>query len=518
LHFDMRRTTTFLAAILALNLSGQFNPQAREMTEKFFSEKQIDIPTPAFQKEKGFTRYSEMMAFLEEQVQKHGDRISYRFIGQSQKGKPIPLVEINGGERGKDKPRVWLQGGLHGNEPASTEGVLYLIYQLLNDPGHKQYLDHFTFGIVPMANIDGYEKQDRYAANGLDLNRDQTKFTAPESQYLKKAFTDFRADIAMDFHEYRPFRRDYMRLGNWGVNCPFDVMFLYSGNLNVPRELREYTRNNFVAAAEARMDKEGYTHHNYFSSAKYYGEIQLNEGSVNSRSSATSYALTNCISTLVEVRGVGIGRTSFKRRTYITYSVAMAYLEYAFSHTDELMSQLELSRKGALSEVIVTSEREKRPVSMPMIDNYEYELEEIEFMVNDSWKSKATLTRKAPAAYLIMPGNEEVVERLELLGIAVRKLEQEKVLKVQAYQVVDYFRDVEVYEGVHRQEVKTVLLEKELTLPKGTCVVDLAQPGRGLAAEVLEPEAPNSFVSFSIVPTGLGEELPVYRYLSDEDL
>ena len=42
-----------------------------------------------------------------------------------------------------------------------------------------------------MANIDGYESHDRYAANGLDLNRDQTKLMAKESVSLKQAFSDF---------------------------------------------------------------------------------------------------------------------------------------------------------------------------------------------------------------------------------------------------------------------------------------------------------------------------------------
>lgn len=513
----MKQIVSILLILTGLSLPAQFNPQAREMTEKYFPEKDIDIPTPAFQKKKGFTRYSEMMAFLDKQVAEHPGVISYRFIGESQKGKKIPLVSINSGEP-DNKLKVWLQGGLHGNEPASTEGILYLIHQLLNDPDHKLYLKSFSYAIVPMANIDGYEKQDRYAANGLDLNRDQTKFTAPESRYLKAAFSEFGADIALDFHEYRPFRRDYMQLGDWGVNCPFDVMFLYSGNLNVSRELREYTYQNFVKAAEQAMDENGYTHHNYFSSAKYFGEIQLNEGSVNARSSATSYALSNCISSLIEVRGVGLGRTSFKRRTHITYSVAMAYLEFAAGHTNEIRNVLERSRNQSASKVVVSSRREKRAVDMPMIDNYNYELEEIPIMLNDSWKSRPALSRIAPRYYVVTAGQEAIRERLDWLGITYTLTKDPQMLKVQAYLIQDYFRDAEVYEGVHRQKVKTTLLEKEISLPAGSLIIDMNQPRRGLVAEVLEPEAPNSFVSFSVLPTSAGDELPVYRYISDEDL
>ena len=31
----------------------------------------------------------------------------------------------------------------------------------------------------------------------------------PESNYLKKAFSNFGAEVAIDFHEYRPFRKEY---------------------------------------------------------------------------------------------------------------------------------------------------------------------------------------------------------------------------------------------------------------------------------------------------------------------
>ena len=414
--------------------------------------------------------------------------------------------------------RVWIQGGLHGNEPASTEGVLFLIDQLLNNPEHAALLDAFDYGIVPMANIDGYEKQDRYAADGMDLNRDQTKLMEPESQYLKKAFSDFNADIALDFHEYRPYRRDYAQLGDWGVTGAFDVMFLYSGNLNVPESLRNYTREHFVAAAEKRMDELGFSHHNYFSSDEYYNEIQLNEGSTNARSSATSYALSNCISTLVEVRGVGLGRTSFKRRTYITFNVAMSYLNYAYQNQNEVRAELMKSRTYARSQVVITSDKTIDGVVMTFIDNNTQQLTQIELVVNDAWRSVPDLTRKCPAAYIILPGNDEVVKRLEILGIVFERLANAQTVQVENYTVTDYFRDVEKYEGVHRQKVKTELALQQKTIPAGSTIVYMDQPRAGLAAEVLEPEAINSFVSFNVIATALGDELPVYRYLMNKKL
>jgi predicted deacylase len=95
------------------------------------------------------------------------------------------------------KLRVFLQGGLHGDEMASSEGVLFLMEKLLNDSSYSYLLNKLEIAIIPIANIDGYEIQDRYAANGLDLNRDQTKLMIKESIFLKQTFSDFNPHVAM---------------------------------------------------------------------------------------------------------------------------------------------------------------------------------------------------------------------------------------------------------------------------------------------------------------------------------
>ena len=512
----MKTRLTLINLLVVLCAFAQ-NPQSQKATEKWFPEMEMDIKTPAFQKDKGFTTYNELMAFLDEHSKAYPEKLSYSFIGKSQKGKDIPLVKITSGNA-KEKLKFWIQAGLHGNEPASTEGILHLINELLTNPENEGLLQSMEIAIVPMANIDGYEKQNRYAANGLDLNRDQTKFTAPESVFLKTAFSAFNADVAMDFHEYRPYRRDYMKLGDWGVNGPYDVMFLYSGNQNVPRDLRVYTKENFVKTAKERMTELGFRNHDYFSTGKYYGEIQLNRGSLNSRSSATSYALANCVSTLIEVRGVGIGRTSFKRRSFITYSVAMSYLNYASQNKAEVLELVKKARGKNEADVVVLADKDKTFETVKMLDNYSNEMLQMEFVVNDAWVSHPTLTRKRPNAYLILPGNDKALENLKILGLEIETLSTEKTISVEALTVFDYFKDALVYEGVHRQEVTTVVLKKEVIFPVGTSIVYLAQDKGNIATEVLEPEGENSFVSFNVIGTSLYAELPVYRYMQQNKI
>jgi hypothetical protein len=79
--------------------------------------------------------------------------------------------------------------------------------------------------------------------------------------------------------------------------------------------------------------------------------------------------------------------------------------------------------------------------------------------------------------------------------------------------VTKYNQDAEEYEGARMQKVSTDLNEITQEFPKGTVILYLNQPKGNIAIEVLEPEASNSFVSFDLIKTELGAELPIYRYV-----
>ncbi|MCX6308565.1 MAG: hypothetical protein NTY32_06980 [Bacteroidia bacterium] len=350
------------------------------------------------------------------------------------------------------------------------------------------------------------------------MNRDQTKLMAPESIFLKKAFSDFNAEVAVDFHEYQPFRKDYATFSTYGVAALQDVMLMYSGNLNVPENLRNYTKSCFVDNTVKILDKSGLTHHDYFTSDKVLGAVQITQGSVSARSSATSYALANTVASLIEVRGGGLGRTSYKRRVYTTFMVASSYLKTAYENVDSIKSEI---KKAVLKPGIDAVVKSKSPVSkqkLQMIDIETSSEMEIEVNVADAWLSKATLVRPRPTAYFLLPNQQQLVEKLKLLGLEVEQLKSSSEMDVENYLVTDCQKEVEETEGVHRQNVTTITAAVKRTFPTGTFIVYLNQRKANLAIEVLEPEAANSFVSFSVLPVEKDQELPIYRYLSKSDL
>ncbi|HPI12962.1 MAG TPA: M14 family metallocarboxypeptidase, partial [Catalimonadaceae bacterium] len=488
-----------LIGCISFKVSAQFNPQSQTIAERFFPEPELNIRTPAFQKKEGFTKYEEMMTWLNQTIKPHSETVSLSFIGESQKGKKIPLLILTR-KNNLPKIRVWMQGGLHGDEPAGTEAMLHLIDQLLNNPEYATILNEIELALVPMANIDGYEKLQREAANGMDLNRDQTRLKAQESIALKTAFSRFQPAVALDFHEYRPYRKHFTRMGKAGITSRYDAMFLYSGNLNVPQVLRDFTRNTFVKNAETVLDQNGMVHHDYITTQKYGGLVEFNLGSVHSRSSATNFALSNCVSTLLEIRGVGIDRMSFKRRVKSSFLIALSYLQTTIKEKEKLVSVLKESA-ASQQPVVVTSEKLKRKDSIRVIDLASETEMKMAFTFHDALQSKPVLQRKRPTAYLLQPEEKSAAYRLKVLGLVVDSLLENKELDVESFEMGQPKEEEQKEEEEETEHSAAATLTRTVrrNFKKGTYVVYSNQPRFPLAAEVLEPENANGFVAMNVI-------------------
>ena len=406
-----------------------------------------------------------------------------------------------------------MQAGLHGNEPAGTEGLLYYMHSILNDANYDKLLHGVDLLILPMANIDGYLKDNRYAANGLDLNRDQTKLMAPETRLIKKVFSDFNAHVGLDFHEYRPYRKDFAQLSDFGITSAYDTMFLYSGNLNVPENIRNYTNNVFVQNAREVMNIKNFRHREYASTGKYSGEIHFTQGSSNARSSATNYALNNMISTLFEVRGVGLGKTSFKRRIEITLQLALSYTKTAVENTTAIKNEIQKAIADS-KPVVVTSKRKVYKDTIKAIDLDTESLIDLEVTIRDALQSSPVLERSKPNAYIIEASQIAIIEKLKNLGIEMIPLTEDKLFTVEAYRISSYNEASKVYEKMKLQKVKTEVTTIQKEFPSGTLLISMQQQRSNLLPEVLEPEAPNSFVSFGVLKTKLDDTLPIYRVIN----
>ncbi len=489
----------------------QLNPQSKKVTNTFFQELEyIQDVTPALKKKKGFTNYEELIDFLNKFSEKYPDKVKVKYIGKSQKGKRIPILYLIDKTKVKNKVRVWLQGGLHGDEPASTESLLYTIHKLLEDENYTHFTEKLDLAILPMANIDGFLKNKRYAANGLDLNRDHTKLMAVETQVIKRAFADFDAHVALDFHEYRPYRKDFAQLSTFGISSIYDLMFLHSGNLNVPNNIRAIVDTLFVKNAKIKLDALGLTNRHYMKSDKIQGEIQFSTGSNTARSSSNSFALNNAYATLFEIRGVGIGKTSFKRRIGAGFTVANSFLQTAYENDTFLLNQLDLANNHS-KNIVVKSERSIYKDTILAIDLESNNVIKLSTIMRDAKKSIAILERSRPDFYALKSDNKHIINKLDNLGIRKTEIKSDTIIQVEKYLVVNFKNDFKPYEKMKMQEVQTDIINDRVKFSEGDVLIPLDQKKSNLIIELMEPEAPNSFISFGIMKTKREDILTVYR-------
>ena len=494
----------------SLNLTAQ---DSKKITNKYFFDFEIDIPTPAFKRKKGFTKYDEMMIFLDEMKSKHGDIFSYEFIGESQKGKKIPMVFI--GDQSIGKTKVCFMGGLHGNEPASSEGIFLLLHNLLIEDSLKDLSKNLNIALIPMANIDGYEIQSRYASNGQDLNRDHTKLSNPEMNFIKKAISDFNPDVMIDFHEYKPYRVDFVNFGEYGTTSMFDCMFLYSGNLNVCPEIKKTIEGVFLPVAKQKLDQYDIKYHNYLSSKHKNNKVYFNLGSVSPRSSATNFALANCISLLIEVRGVGLKRDSFKRRVFTTYLLANSFLKTSLDNSDYIKSKIE-SCSDFPENIVIKYKKEKSPYKLNMIDVYNNEVVPVDIVLYNGLKCSEELTRARPKYYIIEPDLSIVVDKLKIMGLQIDTLNFDELLQVESYEIVSDEKSPKVFQGFRENIVTTNLVKEEKVFKKGTYIVPMNQRKSNIAVETLEPEMLSGFLRFNVIqPSEINK---IHRYVQNKEL
>ena len=135
-----------------------------------------------------------------------------RILGYSVEQRPIAAVTLQGqATQGGEKEFVLLVCGIHGNEAAATPTFWSLINYLKRNPS---YLENRSVMIVPKMNPDGIEKNQRYNAHGVDLNRNfaaqnrknskrygRDALSEPEAVILRDLIVDRKPDRIVMMHQ-----------------------------------------------------------------------------------------------------------------------------------------------------------------------------------------------------------------------------------------------------------------------------------------------------------------------------
>lgn len=499
-------------------------PQPETVTRLFYPEPERKHPTPTLCKpqEEGLASLFEIKRYLQALADKHPDKVTLSSIGETPQGRKIPILYF--GTPPKDKKlRVWIQAGLHGNEPAGPEAACLLADYLLHTPEGAELLEKVSLALIPVTNTDGYAMQNRQSGSGFDLNRDQSKLSDPVSLLLKEAYRNWNPEIALDIHEFNPFRKEFGLLrgtktaARTSIVTAADVLFLPSGHLNISDGIRQLSNGIFREEAEKALTTHGYNSGFYFTPSIRNDSLYAIKDAKSPQSSSTFHGLTNAVSLFIEIRGIGLGRTSFARRAECGFLVSRSLLQTAALHSKEIRKTIRKSVKETLTgnkDIYVTFQPTRTALPVSFIDLSRNERFTETLPTLDALQLKADLVRKRPEAYILPDTCLMQAEKLRALGIEVEQSGKPFTATVEKYIVTEYKKADKKWEKIYPVTISTRLIKEKKSFPAGCFMIRLSQKNANLAVTLLEPESVNGFVNFGIIRTEAGKELPVYRQVS----
>jgi hypothetical protein len=123
-----------------------------------------------------------------------------------------------------------------------------------------------------------------------------------------------------------------------------------------------------------------------------------------------------------------------------------------------------------------------------------------------------TESAMAPAAYYVLPGAEDAIERLEAHGVTVVRYATERELPLDRFRVDSTSVAEREFQGRRERTVWGEWVPTVETLPVGTAYVSVDQPLGRLAFTLLEPRSDDGFTAWALLDDAIEEgTFPVLR-------
>lgn len=420
------------------------------------------------------------------------------------------LVNANG------KTTVWYQSQIHPNEPAAGEGALVVVTDLVTDPETAALLDDINIVVVPRINPDGSYLFSRATYDGFDMNRDHMSLKAAELAQLHTAYRLFMAEVVVDTHEFT----------FYGANTAG-----YMNNADDVQTTPATSLNNNAAVTEFALDMCGYT----FEQLDEAGLRVYHYGQTSNNPIGRAYfGLYDCLSFLVETRGIGAGKTNFERRVFSQETAVLSYLTYAAEYSEEIKELVADAREETIAKGAVYGEEDDILALYQTASGAvqtEYAGTRVQYNMDGTEYSSSTNTlalydtivrgRTRPTAYVIPADLENIDKILYILdnqGAEYYRLSDGSRATLEQY----YYDGPYEYNGRERGIEAGLRDAERVRFSNGAYVIPMDQVAGNVIAMLMEPDVTDSNgYDGSLYQYGVidyDEEtmnFPIYRYTGD---
>lgn len=479
-----------------------------------------DWPTPA--EASGYTqtpRYAETMAYFE-RLDAASPQVAMLEFGTTPQGRSMKAVIVSSegvttpeAAHATGKPVVFIQAAIHPGENEGKDVLMTLVRDLTVSGKHADLVDEAVLVLVPIFNIDGHERFSpfnrinqngpeamgwRATAQNLNLNRDYTKLDAPEMQAWMRLWQAWNPDLLVDMHNTN------------GADYQYAMTWAFEAAQNIEAPLADWQRRAFDGALKPALEKQGWPIA-FYVSLKDPTNLRagLVEGASGPRFSVGYAAAVNRPGLLLETHML----KDFRTRVAVNEALLLELLR--------TLGREGASLKAAIAEADARwfAEGDAMPLAFGLAETPET----IDFLGyadsrTDSEVSGGTWVRydtskpetirvpvqrtvtvtaeaPAPAAYVVPPQWTSVLDRLRLHGIAMTRIEAETTVEAGRYRFGKVAWAPRPFEGRHAiVDLEQTLDTGAQAIPAGSWLVPMDQPKARLAALLLEPASPDSFL------------------------
>ena len=432
-----------------------------------------------------------------------GVRVQRLDAGRSQAGVALTALHFSAAGAPAGRPRVLLVGQQHGDEPAGAEALLVLAGQLARGE-LAPVLARLDVIVLPRANPDGAQWQQRVSAGGIDINRDHLLLRTPEAQAVAALVALQRPVVVVDLHEHTVVGR---YLEKFQAVQRHDMLLQYAMTPHLPEALGRASELWFRQPLLAALAAEGLSAEWYYTNPTPAGDLRLLMGGVQPDTGRNVQGLRHAVSLLLESRGVGIGRLHLARRMQSHLVALHSVLRQAARHADDLQAlqaraDAEVAAQACVGRVVVQAEGTPARRQMLFLDPETGADKPVDVAWESALQLRELRVRARPCGYWLAPGQDGALRTLRALGVQVQRLQAPARLATEAW--VERSRrelprpDVRgsVADGQRTMLLLQVDLQAaELSAPAGSWYVPLSQPLANLVVAALEPDSQNSLLA-----------------------
>lgn len=444
-------------------------------------------------------------------------------IGRSFEGQDIWMViasrqgasnpeELQAG----DKPVLLAQAGIHSGEVDGKDAGMIILRELAFGR-YQELLDHVSFLFIPILNVDGHERISplsrvnqrgpvesgwRTNARNLNLNRDYSKLDTPEVRALVATINEWDPDLYFDLHVTD------------GFDQQADVTWSFSGAHAHSPAISGWLNSPFTATLWQDLLDMGHIpgRHVFVIDRRDLGKgVLCWEGGPRY---SDGYGGTRHVPTvLVENHSLKPYRQRVLGMTVLLAS-AMRTLAEQGQALEEAIAK---DRARRPSELILGWE----PANRPQSDTHHFLAIQSNLINSDIsgeerivWTGekidldvpKFLTTRPLgsvvmPQAYWIPAAWSNIVDILDAHGVEMERIDTPRDVLVEVYRFGEPQYDPEPFEGRFRLTAEATVEERLERYPSGSVRIPTDQPLGILAALLLEPEAPDSFLRWGFFTT-----------------